>query len=93
MSADAETPATVGDSGTGPDLEELAQSLRTVRQELIRKIENGRVRDEAKEQVRIKRARTLAYVVSEERKLKKVRELEDLRDEVDEIKAERDLGV
>lgn len=91
MSTDAEAPATVGGSGTDPNLEELARSLRTVREELIRKIENGRVRDEEKERVRIKRARTLAYVVSEERKLKKVRELEGLREEVDEIKAERGI--
>lgn len=89
MSADADALPLAGESDDAVDLDELARSLRAVRQELIRKIENGRVRDEEKERIRIKRARALAYVVSEERKLKKVADLEDLRDEVDDLKAGR----
>jgi hypothetical protein len=93
MSAEANTSVDAGESGTGPDLSELARSLRAVRQELVRKIENGRVRDEEKEKIRIKRARALAYVVSEERKLKKIRDLEDLREDVDALKSGRDLDL
>jgi polyhydroxyalkanoate synthesis regulator phasin len=90
MSAEANASVDAGESGTEPDLSELALSLRAVRQELVRKIENGRVRDEEKEKIRIKRARALAYVVSEERKLKKIRDLEGLREDVDALKERRD---
>jgi hypothetical protein len=93
MSAEANASVDAGESGTEPDLEELSRSLRAVRQELIRKIEVGRVRSESKEQIRIKRARALAYVVSEERKLKKIRDLEDLREDVDALKSGRDLDL
>lgn len=82
--SDAPASTTV-DSGPS-HREEILEALATARSELVRKIESGRVRDAEYEKVRIKRARALAYVANVELDALESEYLEELREDVDELK-------
>ncbi len=67
------------------DREEIIQSLRSARLELLDKIENGRVRDEEKERVRVKQWRALAYISKVELNALEDRDLEAFHDRLDAL--------
>jgi hypothetical protein len=58
--------------------------------EARRKIEDGRVRDPEREKVRIKWIRALAYTVNVRRQVANDRDLEELAQQVEELKADGD---
>jgi hypothetical protein len=95
MSADTHADATDADapavSTAGYD--EMLDTLDVAIDEACRKIENGRVRDEEKEKVRIKWVRALAYAVNVRRQVANDRDLEALAEEIEELKADADPEV
>lgn len=82
--ADASAPAKVEEEPT--HREEILDALAIARNELVRKIEEGRVRDAEYEKVRIKRARALAYVANVELDALESQYLEELREDVEDLK-------
>jgi hypothetical protein len=66
-------------------LDDLEEPLDTAIDEMVRKIENGRVYDAENEKVRIKRKRALGYLVRTKLKIAEARELEELAERVEEI--------
>lgn len=82
-------------ASTGADLpkvdeyDEMLDHLDTAIEEARYKIEEGRIRDEAKERCRIKWVRALAYAVNVRRQVTHDRDLEELSQEVEELKADR----
>lgn len=87
MSADTRADATGDDASVsvadyGGMLEDLDAAIAQARE----KIENGRVRDEEKEKVRIKWVRALAYAVNVRRQVANDRDLEELADEIETLK-------
>ncbi|AUV80260.1 hypothetical protein C2R22_00105 [Salinigranum rubrum] len=90
MSADA--PAPDAPDVSTADYDEMLETLDVAIDEARRKIENGRVRDEDKEKVRIKWVRALAYTVNVRRQVANDRDLEELAEEIEEIKT-RQRGI
>lgn len=82
---------------TGPDVattdyDAMLEDLDVAIQEARDKIENGRVRDPEREKVRIKWVRALAYAVNVRRQVANDRDLEELAQQVEELKADGDHG-
>lgn len=94
MSTDTHADATDGDAD--PDApgvstagyDDMLATLDVAIDEARRKIENGRVRDEAKEKVRVKQWRALGYLVDTRRKVANDRDLEELAEEIEALKAD-----
>jgi len=87
MSADAPTPARDGSAGpTTADYDGMLDDLDAAIAEARRKIEDGRVRDEGKEKVRIKWVRALAYAVNVRRQVANDRDVEELAAEIEQVK-------
>ena len=92
------TDASAGASDDAPavdtaDYGDMLDTLDVAIAEARRKIENGRVRDEDKEKVRIKWVRALAYAVNVRRQVANDRDLEALADEIEDLKADHDAEV
>lgn len=68
------------------DYDEMLEALDVGIEEAKRKVEEGRVRDPEREKVRIKWIRVLAYAVNIRRQVTADRDLEDLAEEVDQLK-------
>jgi len=66
-------------------LDELEGPIDTAIDEVVRKIENGRVYDAENEKVRIKRKRALGYLIRTKLKVVQARELEELAERIDEL--------
>lgn len=63
-------------------IEQLDDSI----DEIIEKIENGRIRDAEKEKVRIQYYRALAYLIRTKRKVLEDKTLEELEAEIEQLK-------
>ncbi len=88
MSANADAHVGPDESGSGrSDYDDMLETLDVAIEEARYKIENGRVRDEEKEKVRIKWVRALAYAVNVRRQVTNDRDLDELAEEVAELKA------
>jgi hypothetical protein len=72
------------------DYEEMAATLDVAITEARRKVQSGRVRDADREKVRIKWVRALAYAVNVRRQVTTDRDLEELTEEVERLKAQQD---
>lgn len=84
------TDAPAGAAGTDDrtQRDEILQSLAVVRQEMLRKLAgDGRIRDESKEKIRVKQAKAVAYIASTELDALEAEYLEEMREDLDEIKA------
>jgi len=101
VSADAgtDTPAEDADTdpetGTGPptDRDDALGDLRDVRDHARYKVfGKGRIRDAEKEDIRIKYLRLIVQSANAERRLLADKELEDMADELDELRAELRTG-
>lgn len=77
---DAAEPANVSDH------EQMLAVLDAAIDEAHRKVESGRVYDVENEKVRIKWIRALAYAINVRRQIVVDRDLEELREEVEELK-------
>lgn len=73
--------------------DDLLATLDVLETEALRKVESGRVYDPANERVRIKWIRIAKDVVAEKRKVAAERDLEELAEEVEEIKQQRGLDL
>ncbi len=76
------------DGPTAPEREEVLALLEDGIREAHRKVENGRVRDAENEKVRQGWIRALAYAANSYRQLKRDEDLEDMKDELEALKAE-----
>lgn len=74
------------------DYGDMLDSLDVAIEEAQRKIENGRVYDAQNEKVRIKWIRALAYTINVRRQVAETRDLEELADEVERLKAAQHTG-
>lgn len=79
-----------------PDLDDtqsydvmLEQLDRTI-DEISEKIESGRIRDAEKEKVRIQYYRALGYLIRTKCKVLEDKSLDELADEIEELKADRE---
>ena len=88
MSTDASTGARSDAEETVEtvDYDSMLEDLDVAIEEARYKIENGRVRDAKKEKVRIKWVRALAYAVNVRRQVANDRDLQDLAEEIEELK-------
>lgn len=94
MSSDASTDAR-GASGDGvgtADYDGMLDTLDVAIEEAQYKIENGRVRSPENEKVRVKWIRALAYTVNVRRQVANDRDLQELAEEVEELKREYEEG-
>ena len=93
MSTDTHA-GTRGDGSTvaTTNYDAMLDDLDVAIQEARDKIENGRVRDPEREKVRIKWVRALAYAVNVRRQVANDRDLEELAQQVEELKADGDHG-
>lgn len=85
MSTDASAP-TDEQRPSVTDYQEMLDTLDVAIDEAQRKIESGRVYDEEKEKVRIKWIRALAYSLNVRRQIANDRDLEELAEEVEQLK-------
>jgi hypothetical protein len=82
--------ASTRDSGSSvDDYEEMLATLDVAIEEAQRKIESGRVYDAENEKIRCKWIRTLAYTVNIRRQVTNDRDLEELAEEVERLKAQQ----
>ena len=73
------------------DYDEMLQQLDDAIDELSDKIENGRIRDPKRDQVRLKMYRTLGYLIRTRRKVMQDATLQDLEAEIQELKSDGDV--
>jgi hypothetical protein len=66
-------------------LDELEDPIDEAIEETLRKIRSGRIRDEEKEKVRIKRKRALGYLIRTKLKVVETRELETIDERLTEL--------
>jgi len=66
-------------------LDELEDPIDEAIEETLRKIRSGRIRDEEKEKVRIKRKRALGYLIRTKLKVTEARELEAIDERLTEL--------
>jgi len=84
-SSDASTGARVDTTDYGDMLDTLDVAI----EEAQRKIESGRVYDPENEKVRIKWIRALAYTVNVRRQVANDRDLQELAEEIEQLKQQR----
>ena len=71
-------------------LDELEEPLNAAIDEVVRKIENGRVYDAENESVRIKRKRALGYLIRTKLKVVEARELEEIDERLSELEEQKE---
>ena len=97
MTGDASAPARETDgepADIGSDIgdyDDLLATLDVLEQEALRKVEAGRVYDPQNERVRIKWIRIAKEIVSEKRKVKSERDLEELSERLAHIEEQRSI--
>jgi hypothetical protein len=91
MTGDASTGARDDDgaSVTTTDYGDMLDTLDAAIAEAQRKVESGRVYDVENEKVRIKWIRALAYTVNVRRQVANDRDLEELADEIEQLKQQQ----
>ena len=72
------------------DYQSMLDTLDIAIEEAQYKIENGRVRSPENEKVRIKQWRALGYLINVRRQVANDRDLEELAEEIEELKAGHD---
>ena len=86
MSVDANAPAREESEPETTDYEAMLESLDVAIAEAQRKIESGRVYDESKEKTRQGWIRALAYTINVRRQVANDRDLEELAEQVEQLK-------
>ena len=93
MSGDARTGAELDSvTETTTDYEKMLDTVDVAIDEARYKIENGRVRSPENEKVRIKWVRALAYALNVRRQIASDRDLEELAEQVEQLKAQQQDG-
>lgn len=95
MSTDASTDAREEDDADldPTNYDAMLDTLDVAIDEARYKVENGRVRSPENEKVRIKWVRALAYAVNVRRQVANDRDLQELAEEVEALKSEREGGT
>lgn len=78
-----------GDPEDGEDVGEydaMIEQLDGAISEITEKIQNGRIRDPEKDKVRVQYYRTLGYMMRTKRKILEDRTLEELAEEIEELR-------
>jgi len=89
MSTDASAGANTDEATVDTvDYDSMLEDLDVAIEEARYKIENGRVRDAEREKVRIKWVRALAYSINVRRQVANDRDLQELAEEIEELKEE-----
>jgi hypothetical protein len=86
VSVDASAPAREESESQTTDYESMLESLDVAIAEAQRKIESGRVYDESKEKTRQGWIRALAYTINVRRQVANDRDLEELAEQVEQLK-------
>lgn len=89
MTDESDANASAGASAAGKGYEQMLDTLDVAIEEAERKVEKGRVYDADNEKVRIKWIRALAYAVNVRRQVTNDRDLEELAEEVEQLKEQR----
>jgi hypothetical protein len=91
MTGDASTGAGDDDGASvaTTDYGDMLATLDAAIEEAQRKVESGRVYDAENEKVRIKWIRALAYTVNVRRQVANDRDLEELADEIEQLKQQQ----
>jgi len=92
MKADANAGAEGPEVNT-TDYDGMLATLDVAIEEAQYKIESGRVRSPENEKVRIKWIRALAYAVNVRRQVANDRDLQELAEEIEELKADQEAGI
>ena len=87
----------MAESTTNPEIdphensyEAMLETINGTIAELTDRIENGRIRDVETEKVRIQQYRALAYLIRTKQSIVEDKTLDELAEEIDELKAERE---
>ena len=83
---DEQSSSSHGDTGDLNDYEVMLETLDTAIGKMRRKIEDGRIRDAENEKVRVKQIRALVRAVDVRRKVTNDRDLQELAEEIEELK-------
>ena len=78
------------DLSPGDDLDVMLEQLDTATDEILAKIENGRIRSPEHEKTRIQYYRALGYLLRTKRKILEDKTLEELAERIEEIEARRE---
>ena len=90
MSADTSPPVADDADAVVSDYDQMLADLDVAIEEARRKIEEGRVRDAENEKVRIKQWRAMGYLINVRRQVANDRDLEELAEEIEALKAGTD---
>lgn len=93
MSTEPPDSASADTRESGPaaqDYDVMIDTIDVAIEEAKRKVENGRVYDAENEKVRIKWIRALAYAVNVRRQVTNDRDLEELAEQVEQLKEQQD---
>jgi len=89
MSTDASTGVSEATVET-VDYDSMLETLDLAIEEATYKIKNGRIRDEAKEKVRVKQWKALGYLINVRRQVASDRDLEELGEKVEQLQQQHD---
>jgi uncharacterized membrane protein len=76
---------------TTDNYEAMLEQLDGAIERIVEKVENGRIRNPEHEKVRLKYYRTLGYLVRTKRQVLEDKTLEDLAEEIDELRDDRQV--
>ena len=88
MSTEVSAPAREEPGVDTTDYQSMLNTLDLAIEEAARKVESGRVYDAENEKVRIKWVRALAYALNVRRQVATDRDLEELAEQIEELKNE-----
>ena len=75
-----------------PDYDRMLEQIDTGIEDLCERIEADEIEDHQREQIRLKQYRTLGYLIRTKRQVLKDKTLEELDEEIEQLKNERDVG-
>ena len=76
----------IPDPDAADDYDEMMQKLDSTIDDLVEKIESGRIRDAEKEKVRIQQYRALGYLIRTKKKVLEDKTLTELAEEIEALK-------
>ncbi|WP_331234037.1 hypothetical protein [Natronorarus salvus] len=75
-----------------PDYDRMLEQIDTGIEDLRERIEADEIEDHRREQIRLKQYRTLGYLIRTKRQVLKDKTLEELAEEIEQLKNEREVG-
>jgi hypothetical protein len=75
-----------------PNYDRMLEQIDTGIEDLCRRIETDEIEDYQREQIRLKQFRTLGYLIRTKRQVLKDKTSEELSEEIEQLKNEREVG-